>query len=164
MLTEAPILWPPYAKSWLTGKDPSAGKDWGQEEKGTTENKMVGWHHRLNGHEFEQTPGDDEGQGSLACCCSGDLRHDWETELNLHVCMCAQLLQSCLTLWDAVDFSLSPWNSPGRNTGVGCHALLQRIFLTQGSNLHLLCLHWITGEAHILNLPYIKTIKVVYKP
>ena len=51
---EAPILWPPYMKSWLIGKDPDAGKDWGQETKGVTEDEMVGWHHRLNGHEFEQ--------------------------------------------------------------------------------------------------------------
>ena len=65
---EAPILWPPDAKSQIIGKDPDAGKDWGQEEKGTTEDEMVGWHHRLNGHEFEQTPGDSEGQGSLECC------------------------------------------------------------------------------------------------
>ena len=67
---EAPVLWPPDAKSWLIGKDPEAGKDWRQEEKGTTENEMVGWHHRLNGQEFEQTPGDSEGQGSLVCCSS----------------------------------------------------------------------------------------------
>ena len=65
---EAPILCPPDVKSWLTGKDPDAGKDWGQEEKGTTEDELVGWHHQLNGHEFEQTPEDSEGQGSLACC------------------------------------------------------------------------------------------------
>ena len=65
---EAPILWPPDAKSWLIGKDPDVGKDWGQEEKGVTEDEMVGWHHLLNGHEFEQIPGDSEGQGSLACC------------------------------------------------------------------------------------------------
>ena len=65
--TEAPILWPPNAKSRLLGKDPDAGKDWGQEEKGATEDEMVAWHHWLNGHEFEQTLGDDE-QGSLACC------------------------------------------------------------------------------------------------
>ena len=51
---EAPILWPPDAKSWLIGKDPDAGKDWGQEEKGTTEDETVGWHHRLDGHEFEK--------------------------------------------------------------------------------------------------------------
>ena len=67
---EAPVLWPPDAKSWLTGKDPDAGKDWGQEEKGVTEDEMAGWHHRLNGHEFEQTLGDSEGQGSLVCCSS----------------------------------------------------------------------------------------------
>ena len=66
---EAPILWPPDAKNWFIGKDPDAGKDWwGQEGKGATEDEMVGWYHQLNGHEFEQTPGDGEGQGSLACC------------------------------------------------------------------------------------------------
>ena len=64
---EALILWPPDAKSRLIGKDPDSGKDWGQEEKGATEDEMVGWHHRLNGHEFKQTPGDSEGQGSLVC-------------------------------------------------------------------------------------------------
>ena len=62
---EAPILWPPDVKSWLIEKDPDAGKDWRWEEKGTAEDEMVGWPHRLNGHEFEQTPGDGEGQGSL---------------------------------------------------------------------------------------------------
>ena len=65
---EAPILWPPDAKSQLIGKDSDAGKDWRQEEKGKTEDNTVGWHHQLNGHEFEQTPGDREGQGSLVCC------------------------------------------------------------------------------------------------
>ena len=67
---EAPVLWPPDAKSWLIGKDPDAGKDWGQVEKGMTEDEMIGWHHRLNRHEFEQTPGDSEGQGSLVCYSS----------------------------------------------------------------------------------------------
>ena len=65
---ETPILWPPDVKNWLVGKDPDAGKDWRQEEKGTTEDEMVGWHHRLSGHEFEQAPGVGDGQGSLACC------------------------------------------------------------------------------------------------
>ena len=50
---ETPILWPPHAKSWLIGKDPDAGRDWGQEEKGTTEDEIIGWHHRVDGHEFE---------------------------------------------------------------------------------------------------------------
>ena len=67
---ETPVLWPPHAKSWLIGKDPDAGRDWGQEEKGTTEDEMAGWHHRLNGHEFEWTPGVGDGQGGLVCCDS----------------------------------------------------------------------------------------------
>ena len=81
---EAPILWPPDAKSQLIGKDPDAGKDWRQEEKGTTEDEMVGWHHRLNGHEFEQAPGVGEGQGSLAYCSprGRKVRHYWATKLN----------------------------------------------------------------------------------
>ena len=58
---EAPVLWPPDAKSWLIGKDPDAGKDWRQEERGMTEDEMVGWHNQLNGHEFEQSQGDSEG-------------------------------------------------------------------------------------------------------
>ena len=65
---EAPIFWPPDVKNRLIGKDPDAGKGWRQKEKGTTEDEMVGWHHQFNGHEFEQTLGDSEGQGSLACC------------------------------------------------------------------------------------------------
>ena len=64
---EAPILWSPDAKSWLTGKDSDARKDWGQEKQ-VTEDEMVGWHHWLDGHEFKQTPGDGDGQGSLVCC------------------------------------------------------------------------------------------------
>ena len=63
---EAPILWPPDVKSWLIGKDPEFGKDWRRQEKGMTEDEMVGWHHRLNG--YEQAPGVDGGQGSLVCC------------------------------------------------------------------------------------------------
>ena len=64
---ETPVFWPPDVKSLLTGKDPDVGKDWGQEEKGMTEDEMVGWDHRFNGHEFEQAPGDSEGQESLVC-------------------------------------------------------------------------------------------------
>ena len=68
MKAEALIFWPTDAKSWLIGKDPDAGKDWREEEKGTTEDEMVGWHHWLNGHESEQTLGDSGGQKSLMCC------------------------------------------------------------------------------------------------
>ena len=65
---ETPILWPPDAKNWLIGKDSDAGKDWRQEEKGMTEGEMVGWHHWLDGHQSEQTPGVGDGQESLVCC------------------------------------------------------------------------------------------------
>ena len=77
---ETPVFWPPDAKNWLIGKDPDAGKDRRQEEKGTTEDEMVGWHHRLNGHEFEQASGIGDGPGSLACFSSWG--HNWVTELN----------------------------------------------------------------------------------
>ena len=67
---ETPVLWPPHVKSWLIGKDSDAGRDWGQEEKGTTEDEMAGWHHQLDGHESEWTRGVGDGQGALACCNS----------------------------------------------------------------------------------------------
>ena len=66
--TKAKLLWPPDGKSQHIRKEPNAGKDWGQEEKGTTEDEMVGWHYRFNGHELGQTLGDSEGLGSLVCC------------------------------------------------------------------------------------------------
>jgi len=65
---ETPIFWSPDVKNWLIWKDPDAGKDWRQEEKGMTEGEMTGWHHRLNGHEFEQASGVGDGQGGLVCC------------------------------------------------------------------------------------------------
>ena len=80
---ETPIFWPPDAKSWLIGKDPDAGRDWEQEEKGTTEGEMAGWHHRLDGHEFEWTLGAGDGQGGLACCDSwGGKELDMTEQLN----------------------------------------------------------------------------------
>ena len=77
---ETPVLWPPDVKSWLIWKDPDAGKDWGQEEKGTTEDEMVGWHHRLNGHGFGWTLGVGHGQGGLACCGSWARKESDTTE------------------------------------------------------------------------------------
>ena len=99
---ESPVLWPLHGKNWLIGKDPDAGKHWGQEEKGMKEDEMVGWHHWLDGHEFEQALGVGDGQGSLACCSSwghkeSDTMSDW-TEL-----MC--FAQSCPTLCDLRDSS-----------------------------------------------------------
>ena len=80
---ETPVLWPPHAKSWLIGKDCDAGRDWGQEEKGTTEDEMAGWHHWLNGHESEWTPGIGDGQGGLTCCNSWG-RKEWDTTEQLN--------------------------------------------------------------------------------
>ena len=77
---ETPILWPPDVKSWLTGKDPDAGRDWGQEEKGMTEDEMAGWHHRLDGREFGKTPGVGDGEGGLACCNSWGHKESDTTE------------------------------------------------------------------------------------
>ena len=80
---EAPVLWPPHAKSWLIGKDFDAGRDWGQEKKGTTKDEMAGWHHWLDGRESEWTPGFSDGQGVLACCDSwGRKETDTTEQLN----------------------------------------------------------------------------------
>ena len=98
-----------HAKSWLIGKDPGAGKDWGQEVKGTTEDEMVGWHHRLDGHGFGWTPGVGDGQGGLACCGSWGRKESDTTEL------LNWLTASCFTLLcfycDSVthSFSYSFW-------------------------------------------------------
>ena len=84
---ETPILWAPDAKNWLIEKDPDAGKDWKQEEKGTIEDEMVGWHHWLNGHESEQTPANSAGQGSLVCCSSWGRKESYNlvTEQQLEI-------------------------------------------------------------------------------
>ena len=89
------ILWPPHAKSWLIGKDYDAGRDWGQEEKGTTEDEMAGWHHRLDGQEFGWTPEVGDGQRGLACCNSWGLKESDMTEwLNW-----TELIHSVLHKW-----------------------------------------------------------------
>ena len=96
---EAPIFWPPVGKNWLTGKDPDSGKDWGQEEKGMTEDERVGWHHQLNGHGFGWTPGVGDGQGGLAFMLqsmgSQRVRPDWATELNWGTRIWTYLLGVC---------------------------------------------------------------------
>ena len=118
---EAPILWPPDAKSQLVGKDSDAEKGWRQEEKGMTENKLVGWHHWLNGHEFEQALGDGEGQGSLACCSPGGrrVRHDWVTEQQRQKAKMSQITWP----WKYREFMKLSWQNlylkPGLSTPTG---------------------------------------------
>ena len=125
---ETPIFWPPDAKSWLIGKDPDAGKDWRHEEKGMTEDEMVGWDHQLNGHEFEQAPGELDGQENLACyspwsCKELDMTEqlNWNVAVNLVdarginiiAAAAAKLLQLCPTLCDPMDGSPSGSPVPG---------------------------------------------------
>ena len=116
---EAPIFWPPDAKSWLMRKDPDAGKDWRQE----TEDKMVGWDHRLNGHEFEQALGDGEQQGSLACCSPwGHKESDTTEQLN-------NSNQTYKTRWQHLPAFLGhKWQSHC------CHLLTSKIIRNQNRN------------------------------
>ena len=100
---ETPILWPPHAKSWLIGKDPNAGKDWGQE-KGTTEDEMAGWHHWLNVYEFGWTPGVGDGQGGLACCSSWEIDGETVTDLIFWAPKSLQMVIAAMRLEDA-----TPW-------------------------------------------------------
>ena len=90
---ETPVIWPPHAKSWLIGKDSDAGRDWGQEEKGTTEDEMAGWHHWFDEYESEWTPGVGDGQGGLACCSSWGCKESDTTErLNWTECFLSVFL------------------------------------------------------------------------
>ena len=108
---EAPILWPPGAKSQLTGKDLDAGKDWGQKEKRAIEDEVVGWHHQFNGHEFMQAPGDSEGQGSLACCSPWDHKESDSTEwLNNNKGKCED---------DSTQFNTTQWQNICKDPALG---------------------------------------------
>ena len=131
---KTPILWPPHSKSWLIGKDSDAGREWGQEEKGTTEDEMAGWHHWLDGRESGWTPGAGDGQGGLACCDSwGHKESDttewlkW-TELNWSFGM-VYYTQKTVAYQAPPSMGFS-----SKSTGVGCHFLLQGIFPIKGPN------------------------------
>ena len=121
---ETPIVWPPDAKNWLIGKDPDAGKDWRWEEKGTTENEMFGWHHCLNGHEFELTLGDGDGQGSLACYSPwGRKERDMTEWLNWLGSL------TLLNLEGQSSFSSSRWKST-------CKITLNQVLEAQEAFMH----------------------------
>ena len=127
---ETPVLWPPHAKSWLIGKDFDAGRDLGQEKKGTTEDEMAGWHHSLNGGESEWTPGVGNGQGGLACCDSWGCKElDMTEQLNwtgldwcinycvdfhsidnfFHILMICKSINILSWLWSLLSYLLTVW-------------------------------------------------------
>ena len=145
---EASILWPLDAKGRLIGKAPDAWKNWGQEEKGAIEDEMVGWHYRLNGHEFEQTPGDSEGQGSLVCCSSWGHKN-WDTtywlinnfsthgEMQESGLIKTVPLICTLNIWGQYPAFLhpeSPWSAQSSCSGWGL----------DGYNIHCLLIWWVT--------------------
>ena len=107
---ETSVLWPPDAKSQLIRRDPDAGKDWRQEEKGMTEAEMVGWHHWLNGHKFEEVPGDGEGQGSLVCRSPwGRKQSDITERLNNN----KKHLRTCCNLLVVIEMQIKQWDHIG---------------------------------------------------
>ena len=123
-------------------KNSDAGKDRRQEEKGTTEEEMVGWHHRLNGHEFERAPGISDGQGGLACCRPwGHRESDTAERLDwAELALCSVMSDSLQSLCCSRQTPLSMGFFRQEHCQVGWHFLLQGVFPTQGSHLHLLCL------------------------
>ena len=112
-----PILWPPDAKNWLIGKEPDAGRNWGQEEKGTTEDEMVGWHHWLDGHECEQAPG--VGDGMLQSMRLQRVGHDWETELNWENSLTSS------SMWRHTEKNIHLWTRKWASTGSACTFILE---------------------------------------
>ena len=100
---ETPVLWPPQGKSWLIGEDSDAGRDWGQEEKGTTKDEMAGWHHWLDGCESEWTPGVGDGQGGLACCNSWGRKESDMTE-RLNWTVPESRYSPIMTLWQVFTY------------------------------------------------------------
>ena len=117
---EALILWQSDMKNWLIGKDPDLGKDWRQEEKGMTEDEMVGWHHRLDGREFEEAPGVGDGEWSLACCCPWSHKEsdttgwlNWTEGLNENKNEFITDIYTCFSYMSTTDFKGNPDNIHG---------------------------------------------------
>ena len=135
---ETPILWPPDVKSWLIWKDPDAGKDWRREEKGTTEDEIAGWHHRLNGHELEQTLGDSEGQRGLGRCSPWGHKELDTTSLSLSLFTFMHWRRK----WQPTPVFL-PGESQGQGSLVGCRLWVHtESDITEAQQQHPLSLLW----------------------
>ena len=126
---ETPILWPPDAKTWLIWKDPDAGKDWGQEEKGTTEDEMAGWHHRVDAHEFGWTPGVGDRQGGLACCSS------WVTKSWTWLSDWTELILQAISKYCFFFFLIELLTNAGGNKFKVCQRLCSLLSLSFSSTL-----------------------------
>ena len=128
---ETPVLWPPHAKSWLIGKDPDAGRDWGQEEKGTTEDEMAGWHHWLDGNEFEWTLGVGDGQGGLACCSSWGCKKSDTTERMNWTELVVQMVKNLPAVHQTQVRSLGQEDTLEKGMATCCSILAWRIPWTE---------------------------------
>ena len=142
---ETPVLWPPDVKNWLIGKDFDDGKDWRLEEKRMTEDEMVGWHHWLHRHEFEQGPGFGDGHASLACYSPWGHKELGTTEW-LNWTEVTSFVSDSAKYGPYPTSLLCPWDSLGKNTEVGCPALFQRIFLIKDRTWISFLLHWQLGS------------------
>ena len=130
---ETPVLWPPHAKSWLVGKDSDAGRSWGQEEKGTTEDEMAGWHHQLDGHELERTLGVGAGQGGLVCCDSWGCKESDMTERLNWTELISNISRYLQWWWYEWVWDFCCWAFPGTaNVTVGCcwHLWLKEVLIS----------------------------------
>ena len=153
---ESLILWPPDAKSWLIGKDSDAGKDWGQEEKGMTEDEMVGWHHQLNGHGIGWTVGVGDGQGGLACCGSWDRKESDMTATELNWTLLWHLIVSLGFIYYFMWFwQPTPVLLPGKS-----HGRLQSMGSQKVRHDWATSLHFIVATNLMFMTPKIYTLKL----
>ena len=152
---EAPKLWLPDAKCWLIVKYSNAGRDWGQEEKGTTEDEMAGWHHRLDGCEFEWTPGVGDGQGGLACCNSRGLKGSDRTE-RLNWVICCLLTTTYWKFLTATDFlNVFQFLNPSANNYL-LHSMCTCTELSRFSRVWLFATLWTVSCQVSLSLEFSK--------
>ena len=155
---EAPVLWPPNAKSWLIWKDPDAGEDWGQEEKGTTEDEMAGWHHRLIRHGFGWTPGVGDGQGGLVCCGSWSHKESHMTATELNLCHVKYDLFWTRILGPCEIIILIEWLFEN----LEAHLELEKVLNSTSSTVQLFCQEFYSPERAYFTPRIAAKLPIVY--